>query len=102
MQPPPEPTELERQVRKLRLEVRRLKFTVVGCAIAVCLTLGVGNYFGPQLVLMIMGGLAAGVLLLYIIAGSARKLADGWDALAMRWQRHKWQAERNKPVNDAK
>jgi len=95
--PPPEPTELERQVRKLRLEVRKLRLTVIFCTVAVCLVLGVGFSMGFSVVLIIAAIAAGLALLLLCIAGSARLLADGWDAVAMRWQRARWQAERNKP-----
>jgi hypothetical protein len=97
MPPPPEPTELERQVRKLRLEVRRLRRTVVFCTGAVCLTLAVGFSAGFGWVLGAFGILAAIVVAFICIAGSARLLADGWDVVSMRWQRARWQAERNKP-----
>ena len=97
MQPPPEPTELERQVRKLRLEVRKLRLTVVFCTIALSLVLAIGFSTGFSMVLILMAVALGAMVLLVCIAGSARLLADGWDAVAMRWQRHRWQAERNKP-----
>lgn len=96
--PPPEPTELERQVRKLRLEVRKLRTTVIVCTIAICLCLAVGFSFGFQGVIALLGIFATAFVVLYVIAGSARLLADGWDAVSMRWMRARWQAERNKPV----
>jgi hypothetical protein len=97
MHHPPEPTELERQVRKLRLEMRKLRLTVVFCTVAICLSFSVGFSMGFAAVLVLMGILAVAVVVLYMIAGSARLLADGWDAIAMRWQRARWQAERHLP-----
>lgn len=84
-------------MRKLRLEVRKLRTTVIICTIAICLCLAVGFSFGFQGVMALLGIFAVAIAVLYTIAGSARLLVDGWDALAMRWMRARWQAERNPP-----
>ncbi len=92
MHQPHEPSELERQVRKLRLEVRKLRYAVIACAIGICLTIAAG----PG-AFVVIAGVAGVVVALMCIAGVARLLADGWDSVSMRWQRARWQAERNKP-----
>ncbi len=96
MHPAPEPTESDRQIRKLRLEIRRLRHTAIFCTVAICLTLGIGFTAGFPVVLIIFGFIFTIGVLLFCIAGSARLAADSWDAVSMRWQRARWQAERNK------
>jgi hypothetical protein len=92
---PPEFEEVARQVRKVRLEVKRLRYTVIVSAVAICSVVALGSSA------FLFWTLAAGlVILLYCLVGSARLIADGWDFFSMRWQRARWQAERNKPVDD--
>ncbi len=95
--PPPEPTELERQIRKLRLEVRKLRWTVIVCAIGIGLCVAL-----REQAIIVLAVLALFAVMLVLVAGGARLLANGWDAVSMRWQRARWQAERNRPAPDDK
>jgi len=94
--PPPEHEEIMvHQLRKLRREVRLLRYAVIFAAIAICAVLATGP------AAFVFAAFAAGlVIAMFAIIGTARLLADGWDAVSMRWQRSKWQAERNKAVDD--
>jgi hypothetical protein len=96
--PPPPPDEVAIQVRKLRYEVRRLRNTVIVCTAALCVALGLGFNFNVVAPLVALAALAA--LLIACVVGVARLMSDGWDAVSMRWQRARWQAERNKPVEE--
>ncbi|HTB62685.1 MAG TPA: hypothetical protein VK737_03775 [Opitutales bacterium] len=98
MPPPllPPPDEVAIQVRKLRYEVRRLRYTVIICALGICAVIGLeNNVMAPFVALAVI----AAVLLAGLI-GAAKLFANGWDAVSMRWQRARWQAERNKPVEE--
>ncbi len=83
------------QMRKLRRELRLLRYAVIFGAVGICAVIAMGPLaFG-------FAAVAAGlVIVLYSLAQAAKFLADGWDMASMRWQRAKWQAEREKAVRD--
>ena len=95
MNPPTHEEIMIHQMRKLRRELRLLRHSVIYAAIGISAVIALGTpAFG-------LATMAAGiVIVLYCLARAAKFLADGWDMASMRWHRAKWQAEREKAVND--
>ncbi len=83
------------QMRKLRRELRMLRYSIIASGIAISAVISLGApAFGFVIVATGM------VVILYSIARGAKLLVDGWDLVSMRWHRAKWQAERNKGIED--
>jgi len=97
MHPPSHEEMMVYQMRKLRRELRMLRYSVIFAAVGISAVIALGA--AAFSLAVVATGLVVAV---YCLAHGIKLVADGWDMAAMRWKRAKWQAEREKAVNDEK